>query len=530
MGALLVSSFMSAQPQPSVAIIGTGFGGLGMAIRLLQAGYTDITVFEKADDVGGVWRENTYPGAACDIPSHLYSFSFEPKADWSRRFAPQAEIHAYLRHCAETHDVRRLVRFNTEVLSADFDEDRAVWDLELSDGGRHSATVLVTACGQLSRPARPSIPGLESFRGQLFHSARWRPDADIDGRRVAVIGTGASAIQVVPQVARRAEHLTLFQRQAAHVIPKPDYAYPSIVQAAFAKVPGLLRSSRWATYWQHEVRALAFTRAPSLLKVADLRFRRHMRKSVRDPGLRRVLEPTSPVGCKRILISNDYYPALARPDVAVVPEGIARIETDAVVTADGARHRVDTIVLGTGFTATDFLAPMRITGRGGRELNEAWRDGAEAHLGITVAGFPNLFMLYGPNTNLGHSSIVFMLESQIRYARQAIDRLGAGDVRWIDVRERVLRASSEWVQSAIEGSAWDQGCTSWYRTASGRNTTNWPGFTLDYWRRTRSVRWADFHLERATGTSGAETPSAAVGSPRPSGTSATPSLMGSTHV
>jgi cation diffusion facilitator CzcD-associated flavoprotein CzcO len=479
----------------SVAIIGTGFGGLGMAIQLKKAGIDNITLFEKAGDVGGVWRENDYPGAACDVPSHLYSFSFEPHAEWSRRFAPQAEIHEYLRHCARKYNVLPHIRFNTEVLGAAFDEESATWAIELSDGTIHRADVLVTATGQLSRPVYPRIPGIDTFKGEIFHSATWNHNYELEGKKVAVIGTGASAIQFVPKVAAKAAELELFQRDAAHVIPKPDYAYPQAAVAAFRRAPALLHLSRWATYAALEPRALGFTKFPKIMNVLEWRFQRYLKKQIKDPVLRDKLTPADPIGCKRVLISNEYYQALARPNVDVVTEGIVKIEPEGLVTADGQLHEVDAIILGTGFAATDFLSPMEFTGLGGKSLNEAWRDGAEAYLGITVSGFPNFFMLYGPNTNLAHSSIVFMLESQIRYAVQGVKRLAEGGIKWLDVLPHIQGAFNATVQEKISATVWAEDCSSWYKTASGKNTNNWPGFTFAYRAATRKFGTADYHAE-----------------------------------
>jgi cation diffusion facilitator CzcD-associated flavoprotein CzcO len=484
---------------PSVAIIGTGFGGLGMAIQLKAAGYHDITIFEKAGDVGGCWRDNTYPGAACDVPSHLYSFSFEPKTDWSRRFAPQPEILQYLRDTADKYDLRRHIRFHTEVSAATFDEGAGGWHIELSDGTTHDADVLVAATGQLNRPAYPRIPGIETFAGEMFHSARWNHDYDLAGKKVAVIGTGASAIQFVPQIAPRVAELKLFQRDAAHVIPKPDYAYPPLARKAFAKIPGLQRLSRWATYWQLEPRAAAFTKFPRLMAPIKARFHRYLRRQVTDEVLRDKLTPRDPIGCKRILISNDYYGALVRPNVDVVTTGITEIRPNGLVTADGACHEVDAIILGTGFAATDLLAPMHVTGRNGLILREAWRDGAEAYLGVSVANFPNLFVLYGPNTNLGHSSIVFMLEAQIGYVMHAVRRLARGDAAWLDVRADVQDDFNVQLQQRIRATVWSQSCSSWYKTASGKNPINWPGFTFEYRRRTRRFVESDYHLAVSAG-------------------------------
>lgn len=479
---------------PSIAIIGTGFAGLGMAIQLKTAGFGDITIFEKADDVGGCWRDNSYPGAACDVPSHLYSFSFEPKTDWSRRFAPQPEILQYLRDTAEKYDVRRHIRFRTEVSVATFDEAAGRWHIELFDGTTHDADVLIAGTGQLNRPAYPRIPGIETFAGAMFHSARWNHEYDLAGKKVAVIGTGASAIQFVPQIAPRVAELKLFQRDAAHVIPKPDYAYPWLARKAFANIPGLQRVSRWATYWQLEPRAAAFTRFPQLMVPIKARFRRHLRNHVTDKALRDKLTPKDPIGCKRILISNDYYGALVRPNVEVVATGITEIRQDGLVTDDGAFHGVDAIILGTGFQATDLLAPMHITGRDGVVLRDAWRGGAQAYLGVSVAKFPNLFVLYGPNTNLGHSSIVFMLEAQIGYVMQAVRRLAAGDAAWLDVRAEVQDAFNAKLQQRIRATVWNQGCSSWYKTASGANPINWPGFTFEYRHRTRRLNESDYHF------------------------------------
>ena len=482
---------------PSVAIIGTGFGGLGMAIRLKKAGYDDIAIFEKAGDVGGCWRDNSYPGAACDVPSHLYSFSFEPKTDWSRRFAPQPEILQYLRDTADKYDVRRHIRFHSEVSAASFDEAAGQWHIELADGTAHRADVLVAGTGQLNRPAYPRIPGLETFAGQMFHSARWNHDYDLSGKKVAVIGTGASAIQFVPQIAPRVAELKLFQRGAAHVIPKPDYAYSNAARTAFGKLPGLQRLSRWATYWQLEPRAVAFTKFPQLMSPFEARFRRYLRRQVPDAALRQKLTPTDPIGCKRILISNDYYDSLVRPNVAVITSGITDVRPHGLVTADGEFHEVDAVILGTGFHATDLLAPMHIVGRDGVVLSDAWRSGAQAYLGMSVVKFPNLFVLYGPNTNLGHSSIVYMLEAQIGYVMQAVERLARGDVAWLDVRPDVHDRFNTEVQQRIRATVWSQDCSSWYKTATGVNPINWPGFTFEYRRRTRRLNEADYYLAPA---------------------------------
>ena len=486
----------SVRSMTRVAIVGTGFGGIGAAVRLKQAGVADLVLFERTDDVGGVWRDNTYPGAACDVPSHLYSFSFAPKGDWSRRFAPQAEIHAYLRRVAADFDVVRHVRFRTEVLAADFVDATGTWRLRLSDGSVHECDVVVAACGQLSRPAVPRLPGLETFAGRVFHSAHWDHRHDVTGRRVAVVGTGASAIQFVPEIAPKVAAMSVFQRSAPYVLPKPDREYGARTRAVLRRAPWLLRADRLRTYVVNEARSLGFNTEPRLMKAHELRFRRHLRRQVADPALRRALLPQDPIGCKRILQSDDWYPALTQPHVELVTAPIVQVRPGGIETADGAIHEADTVVLGTGFTATELLAPMQVTGRGGRRLTDAWARGAEAYLGTTVSGFPNLFLLYGPNTNLGHTSIVLMLESQIRYVVQAVQHVReTGGL--MDVRADVQAAFNAWLQTRLRGTVFAGGCRSWYLTADGRNTQNWPGTTLDFRRRTGRLRLADYVLEPA---------------------------------
>ncbi|WP_431041489.1 flavin-containing monooxygenase [Streptomyces sp. P1-3] len=480
---------------PRIAVVGAGFGGLCAAIRLRQAGITTFTVFEKAAEVGGVWRDNTYPGAACDVPSHLYEFSFAPNPRWSRRFAGQREIHAYQRDCVERFGLREHLRLDTEIAAADFAD--GVWTLTTTDGAVHRAEVLITATGQLSRPAIPPLPGRESFAGPQFHSAAWRHDAELAGKRIAVLGTGASAVQFVPEIARTAASVTVFQLDPPHVLPKPDYRYPKAVTRLLTRVPALQRLSRWATYWTLESRALGLTRFPALAAPYALRVRRHLGRRVGDPGLRARITPTSPLGCARVLLSDDWYPALDRPNVRVVDDRVTEVTPTGLVTEDGTTRPFDVLIYGTGFHAGGFLAPMRITGRDGRDLHETWRHGAEAYLGLTVHGFPNLFMLYGPNTNLGHSSIIFMLESQMAYVMQAVAVLGRGRTRWLEVRADVQDAFNDEVRRRIRATVWDRGCMSWYKNAAGRNTNNWPGFTFAYRRRTRRLDLADFHREPA---------------------------------
>lgn len=475
-------------------VIGSGFAGIGMAIALKKAGLGEFLILEKQNDVGGVWRDNTYPGAACDVPSHLYSFSFEPNPNWSRVFAQQAEIHQYLQHCARKYGLLPSIRFGSEVARASFHEGLSLWTVTLTSGQVLQARHVVTATGQLSRPVYPQLEGMDQFKGHVCHSALWDHSHDLTGQRVAVIGTGASAIQFVPAIAGQVSQLTVFQRSAAYILPRPDGPYAGWRKALFNALPWTMKLHRARIYAQYESRAIGFTRIKALMDLAvGMPFKALLRKQVQDLTLRAQLTPDYPIGCKRILLSNDYLATMARPNVKLVTQGIRRITADGVETVDGRHHPADAIVYGTGFAATEFLAPMTITGRDGLELNEAWQKGAQAYLGMTVPGFPNLFMLYGPNTNLGHSSIIYMLESQIAHVMRcmkAADQVGANTVE-VDA-QRHTRFNST-VQARLRATVW-QGCTSWYVDANGHNSTNWPGFTFGYRWLTRHSSLSAYHF------------------------------------
>ncbi|KVF66040.1 flavin-containing monooxygenase [Burkholderia vietnamiensis] len=477
-------------------IIGAGFAGIGMAVALQRAGIHDFVIVERSHDVGGVWRDNRYPGAACDVPSHLYSFSFEPNANWSRVFAPQPEIHAYLQHCARKYGLARHLRFGAEVEHARYDEAGALWRVALADGTTLNAAVLISGTGQLSRPALPKLPGIDTFRGRAFHSAQWDRDYPLAGKRVAVVGTGASAIQFVPAIAGDVARLLVFQRSPAYVLPRPDRPYRRWERALFRRLPGAMKLHRASIYLRYESRAIAFTRLHGLMDFAVGRpFRKLLARDVRDPALRSKLTPDYPIGCKRILLSSDYLAALGRDNVELVTRGIRRVTETGIETDDGVHHQVDAIVYGTGFAATEFLSPMRITGRDGLDLNDAWRRGAQAYLGVTVPGFPNFFMLYGPNTNLGHNSIVYMLESQIAHVMRCLRAMQRDGASAIDVDPRRYRRYNAHVQQRLEGSVWS-GCKSWYVDASGHNSTNWPGFTLSYRWITRFTGLSAYRFSR----------------------------------
>ncbi|HEY0640868.1 MAG TPA: NAD(P)/FAD-dependent oxidoreductase [Pseudonocardiaceae bacterium] len=478
----------------SVAIIGAGFSGLGMAIRLKRSGEQDFVILEEAHDVGGTWRENTYPGCACDIPSYLYSYSFEPNPNWTRQYPRQQEIWDYLRHCAAKYALTTHLRFGTRLAAAEFDDGARLWRLTTAGGEVLRARVVVSAMGPLHLPSIPRLKGLESFRGTMFHSARWNHDHDLTGRRVAVVGTGASAVQFVPRIAGRAARVTVFQRTAPWVMPKSDRRIGRAEHTAYRLVPPLQRLRRAVIYWLHELRVLGMVFDPRLMRLVERLARAHLRRAIDDPRLRAAVTPDHTIGCKRILISNDYYPALARPDVDLVTDHIAEVREHSVVTADGTEHEVDTIILATGFHVVDALDRIPITGANGRTLRDAWRDGVEAYYGVAVSGFPNLFLLAGPNTGLGHNSIVFMIEAQVHYLLRCLELLRGKENATIDVRPEAQRRFNDALQRRLGGTVWGTGCRSWYLDEQGRNRTIWPGFTWSYWLRTRTPRTEDLEV------------------------------------
>ena len=487
---------------PRVVVIGAGFGGLGVTAELLRAGFTDVTVLERADAVGGVWRDNTYPGAACDVPSPLYSWSWAPNPDWGRRYSGQAEILAYLERTAAESGALARVRTGVEVTGLAYDDAAGTWSVRTASGEEVVADVVVPALGQLSRPVVPEVPGAEGFTGHAFHSARWDHAVDLRGKRVAVVGTGASAIQVVPGIVDRVAALTVFQRSAPYVLPKPDRAYTRTHARVFRRFPAVQRAGRALTFRITERFNATFTDDGPLRRLLIGVWRLRLRQQVRDPGLRRRLVPPDPFGCKRVLFSNDWYPALDRDHVDVVDSPVASFAPDGLRTADGRTHPADVVIWGTGFAATEFLAPLEVRGAGGRNLRDTWADGAHAHLGMTVPGFPNLFLVYGPNTNLGGSSILGMIEAQAGYLRQAVERVAAGAV--LDVRPEVAARFDAEVQGRLRDSVWS-GCASWYRTDGGRVVTNWPGLVREYAERTAVLDPADFHLGRPDAVPAAHT-------------------------
>ena len=486
-----MSTASSVVSQPSVVIVGSGFGGLGVAIELKRAGFDDFTILERADEIGGVWRENTYPGAGCDVPSPLYSFSYEPNPDWPKRYALQPDIHAYMKRVVVKYGLESHLRLGTEVTGASFDEKHALWRITTAAGETLEANVFVPAVGQLSRPTWPDIPGQDTFAGPSFHSALWDHDVDLTGKRVAVIGTGASAIQFVPEIQPKAGHLEIFQRSAPYILQKNDARYRDWQHRLFKRLPATQLLGRLRIWLLAEYATFSMTAQPMFVKPFLLRTAQLRRRHLKDAALREKLKPGYQLGCKRILFTNDYLPAVTQPNVHVETARITEITPAGVRTEDGAEHPADVVIYGTGFTATDFLGQLDIRGAGGRVLAETWSGGARAYLGITVPGFPNMFCVYGPNTNLGAGSIIYMIERQARYIRQAVEHLTKPDVSYVDVRPEVEDGYDEEIQRRLAKSVWTR-CASWYRQDDGRVSTNWPGLVSEYSRRTRKLDLAEY--------------------------------------
>ena len=485
---------MIDQNQPYVTIIGAGVGGLCMAMKLKKAGFHNFVILEKRAGPGGTWRDNTYPGCACDVPSMFYSFSFETKRDWSRLFPGQAEILGYLEHCVEKHALGPHLRCNAEVARAEFLEPEGRWRIELASGEVLRTPVLISSVGQLNRPAWPDLPGMESFEGITFHSAEWDHGSDLSGRRVAVIGNGCSAAQFVPAVAKTAAAVSVFQRSAHWMIPRNDHAFSAKTLNAFQRFPLLVKLYRYFIWLRYEFTLFPIMRRKSRrrAKLAQAALE-HLRASIDDAEMIEALTPDYEIGCKRVIIDDAYYPALARDNVSLVTTPISRITEAGLELADGSERQFDAIIYGTGFRTNEFLTPMEITGLEGRSLNDAWRDAAQAHLGITVSGFPNFFMTYGPNTNLGHNSIIFMIEAQVRYILQCIEALNRRRLKYLNVRPEVQsRFNADLQKSLDQDSIWATGCANWYKNAAGKVVNNWKGTTFEYWFRTRHPIWSQY--------------------------------------
>ncbi|MDH4869988.1 NAD(P)/FAD-dependent oxidoreductase [Pseudomonas sp. BN515] len=504
---------MTASPRPSarhckIAIIGSGFSGLGMAIRLKQKGENDFLMFEKEPGIGGTWRVNNYPGCGCDVQSHLYSFSFEPNPNWTRMFAKQEEIKSYLEGCWEKYRLQDKTLLGTEITRLAWNDVDELWQIEDAAGNHYSAQFVVSGMGALSTPSIPALNGLKNFKGETFHSQQWNHDYDLTGKRVAVVGTGASSIQFVPQIQKQVAQLDLYQRTAPWIMPKPDRAISEGERSRFKRFPFLQQLWRGAIYAILESRVIGFALTPKVMKLAEWVARGYIKRKIKDPVLRAKVTPDYTMGCKRVLISNDYYPALTQSNVDVITDGIQEIRKNSIVTADGTEREVDAIIFGTGFTPSDPLPRGVVFGRNGVDLLDTWPQGPEAYKGTLTAGFPNLFFLMGPNTGLGHNSMVYMIESQIHYVLGALDLLDSRRLRSLEVKRDVQDKFNGKLQGSLGNTVWNAGgCMSWYlHPVSGRNCTVWPGFTWRFRLLTRNFDPAAYQFSRSLPVHAAQGP------------------------
>ncbi|MGW0172454.1 flavin-containing monooxygenase [Rhodococcus sp. NPDC003322] len=490
-------------------IIGSGFAGLGAAVKLSKEGKQNFLVLERGSDVGGTWRDNTYPGAACDVPSHLYSYSFALNPDWTRSFSPQPEIKRYIETVSRKYNVLDKHVFDCDVRSAHWNADRSRWIVE-SSRGTFAAKIVITAVGALCEPSLPDIKGIDGFEGEIFHSAQWNHDYDLTGKRVAVIGTGASAIQIVPQLAAKVSQLDVYQRTAPWILPRADREYTAAERFAFKYVPGFQKLSRLGIYLMRETQVVGLAKAPVFMKPLQFAAERHLRRQIKDKALRRKVTPNFRIGCKRMLISNNYYPALAQPNVDLVTDGITEVTATGVVDSTGRRRDVDAIVVATGFHVTDSPMFAGIFGRDGRALAEVFdTHGQQGYKGSSIANYPNMFFLVGPNTGLGHSSMVYMIESQLNYVVDAVNVIERNDIGTIEVRQEAQDRYNREVQGKLRNSVWNNGgCASWYLDKHGNNTTLWPGFTFEFRGLTRR-----FDLDAYDSVNVADLPAPAVGDP-----------------
>jgi cation diffusion facilitator CzcD-associated flavoprotein CzcO len=477
----MTASAPPATRRARVGIIGTGFAGLGLAIRLRQSGKDDFIVLEKSAEIGGTWRDNEYPGCACDVPSNLYSYSFAPNPDWTTTFAHQAEIRAYTEKVAADHDLRRSIHFSTKVTEARWDGSSHTWKVQTNQGD-YEFDVLTSATGPLSAPSIPDLPGLADFKGPVFHSAEWDHSVDLTGKRVAVIGTGASAIQFVPEIQKVVGELKLFQRTPPWLLPRPEYATSRLRRTLFRRIPLLQRAARTWLYWTHEFVVIGLTRRVGIMKLPNILAKRHLKSQIPDdPELVAKLTPNFTIGCKRILLSSNYYPALNQPNVEVLATGVTEIGERSVIGSNGEEREVDVIVLGTGFKVNDLPIAHGLHGSGGQTLAEVWNGSMEAYRGATIPGFPNFFFILGPNTGLGHSSMIFMAEAAGAYVADALEQMERGNLATVEVRPERFRRWNEGIQKRMPPTVWTKGgCASWYLDEHGRNRTLWPDFTFKF--------------------------------------------------
>ncbi len=477
-----------------VAIIGAGFSGLGMALRLKKERRNSFIIFERTTEIGGTWRDNIYPGCACDVPSHLYSYSFALNPDWSRAYSPQSEILTYMKKVMQENDLEPKVRYNTEIIQLEFNETLGIWNLIAKDGATFSAKIVVSATGPLNRPKFPTIKGLTTFKGKTFHSSEWDTDYDLKDKKVAVIGTGASAIQFVPQIAPDVAQLTVFQRTAPWIIPRPDRKITNFEHRLFKTMPALQRLIRNFLYWRAEFFGLGFIGNQTVSKIGEKRARQHLEGSILDPELRKKVTPNFQIGCKRVLISDDYYPTLLRENVHLETESVVEVRPHSIIVKGGAEYEVDAIIFGTGFIASEVMLNMEVVGKSGKKLLEEWQvNGPEAYFGITISGYPNYLFMVGPNTGLGHNSIIHMIESQVNYMMDYIKILDRTGADYLDLKPEIQKTFNREIQNRLSTTVWQSGgCKSWYQTTDGKNTTLWPGLTVEYRKKTRVVNELDY--------------------------------------
>jgi cation diffusion facilitator CzcD-associated flavoprotein CzcO len=477
-----------------IAIIGTGFSGICAAIRFKENGFNDFKLFEKALEVGGTWRDNTYPGAACDIKSHLYSFSFEPNPNWSRVFSGQAEILDYLKHCVNKYQLQQHIVFNWQLQSAIFNDTTSEWEICNTEGKRETARLLVLATGALHIPKLPEIDGIDQFKGVLFHSAQWNHQYDLKNKTVAVIGTGASAIQFVPEIVPLVKKLLLFQRTAPWILPKRDGHISSFRKWMYRHIPFTQKIYRTSIYWINEAQAIAFVVNPKWMKVAEKLALRYLQQVIQDEALRQKLTPRFTMGCKRVLLSNNYLPSLTQPNVEVITDAIQRVREHDIVFGNGRQEKIDAIICGTGFRVSDSYTFLTIKGRHGADLKDAWRDTPQAYLGTVVSGFPNLFLLVGPNTGLGHNSMIYMIEAQVNYLVDAAKKMRQQNLKAINVKTEVQAAYTASIHQQFERTVWNTGCSSWYLTPDGKNASLWTDFTFKFRKQTQRVNWNEYEI------------------------------------
>jgi cation diffusion facilitator CzcD-associated flavoprotein CzcO len=485
---------MTELPQKvDIVVVGTGFAGVCMGIQLLKNGFTDFIILERSNDVGGTWRDNTYPGAACDVHSPLYSFSFEPNPNWSRMFANHREIYDYTWHCVRKYGLEKHIRFGKSILGGDYDAANAEWTINMADGTSLKCNKWINGMGPLNRPVFPNLEGISEFKGAHFHSSEWRHDVNLKGKRVAVVGTGASAVQIVPNIADTVSELHLFQRTPAWVIAKPDREMTRLEKWVFKRIPFIQKLYRWRIYWQNELTVNLLVFNPKYTKLIAGLGKRQLRKGIKDPALREKLTPAYSPGCKRILPSNNFYPTLERKHVHLHTEGIERITANGLLGKDGHETKVDAVIYATGFEAADFPAWFNVKGKDGRQLLDVWKDGPEAYLGTVVSGFPNMFMLIGPNTGLGHTSMIIMIEASVNYTIECLKVMQRNKAKGMDVKPDVQQAYNEDIQRKLATTVWATGgCKSWYISKTGKNTSVWPGFTFTYMKQTNQVKEEDF--------------------------------------